>query len=96
MLPKANDVGKQEPFLRIYWIHAGGHVGSVSVTLSSSFNSGFILFQILTLYDAVDSLNIDTLVSWVAGLQQEDGSFYGDKWGEFCSCKPLRFKTTPF
>lgn len=69
---------------------------SVRVTLSSSFNSGFILFQILTLYDAVDSLNIDTLVSWVAALQQEDGSFYGDKWGEFCLCKPPHFKTTPF
>ena len=69
---------------------------SVSVTLSSSINSGFILFQILTLYDAVDSLNIDSLVSWVAGLQQEDGSFYGDKWGELRLCEPSHFKTTPF
>ncbi|KAL8559772.1 hypothetical protein ACOMHN_030108 [Nucella lapillus] len=38
--------------------------------------------QILTLYDAVDALNLDSLVSWVSGLQQDDGSFYGDKWGE--------------
>ena len=51
-----------------------------------SLNVGVFVFQILTLYDAVDSLNIDSLVSWVAGLQQEDGSFYGDKWGGLDLC----------
>ncbi|KAH9488414.1 hypothetical protein Btru_067372, partial [Bulinus truncatus] len=38
--------------------------------------------QILTLYDAVDSVNVEAVVKWVKGLQQSDGSFYGDKWGE--------------
>lgn len=33
-------------------------------------------------YDAVDMINIESLVSYVAGLQQKDGSFFGDKWGE--------------
>ena len=44
-----------------------------------------IPIQVLTLYDEINVCNVDRLVSWVAGLQQEDGSFYGDKWGE-CVC----------
>lgn len=34
------------------------------------------------MYDAVDLINIESLVSYVVGLQQKDGSFVGDKWGE--------------
>ena len=41
-----------------------------------------ILFQILTLYDSLETIDVDRAVSFVKGLQQEDGSFYGDKWGE--------------
>ena len=41
-----------------------------------------LLFQILCLYDAVETIDIDKLVSYISGLQQEDGSFFGDKWGE--------------
>jgi len=39
-------------------------------------------FQILALYDAFDSILVDSVVSYVSGLQQNDGSFFGDKWGE--------------
>uniref|UniRef100_A0A0B7B5S7 Geranylgeranyl transferase type-2 subunit beta n=1 Tax=Arion vulgaris TaxID=1028688 RepID=A0A0B7B5S7_9EUPU len=38
--------------------------------------------QILTLYDALDSVNTDAAVKWVKSLQQTDGCFFGDKWGE--------------
>lgn len=40
------------------------------------------LFQILTLYDSVSVLDIDRVVEYVKSLQQDDGSFAGDKWGE--------------
>ena len=36
----------------------------------------------MTLYDAVDSLDVDGIVKYVVGLQRDDGSFTGDKWGE--------------
>uniref|UniRef100_A0A3Q2P405 Geranylgeranyl transferase type-2 subunit beta n=1 Tax=Fundulus heteroclitus TaxID=8078 RepID=A0A3Q2P405_FUNHE len=37
--------------------------------------------QILCLYDSVDAIDVDKVVDYVKGLQQEDGSFAGDKWG---------------
>lgn len=33
------------------------------------------------MYDALDSVDVDKIVEYVKGLQQEDGSFFGDKWG---------------
>ena len=38
--------------------------------------------QIATMYDATDVLDIPLIISYVKNLQQEDGSFAGDKWGE--------------
>ncbi|PKA63490.1 Protein farnesyltransferase subunit beta [Apostasia shenzhenica] len=38
--------------------------------------------QILALFDRLDVLDIDKLSSYVVGLQNEDGSFSGDGWGE--------------
>lgn len=38
--------------------------------------------QILVLYDRLDVINRDKVIGFIAGLQQEDGSFAGDKWGE--------------
>ncbi|XP_015789070.1 geranylgeranyl transferase type-2 subunit beta [Tetranychus urticae] len=40
--------------------------------------------QILTILDALeeDVVDISKVVSYVKSLQQEDGSFFGDKWGE--------------
>ena len=30
----------------------------------------------------MDTVNVDAIVRYVADLQQSNGSFYGDKWGE--------------
>ena len=35
----------------------------------------------LTLYGNEDAVDVDKVVEYVAGLQQPDGSFMGDKWG---------------
>uniref|UniRef100_A0A3B3SBZ3 Geranylgeranyl transferase type-2 subunit beta n=1 Tax=Paramormyrops kingsleyae TaxID=1676925 RepID=A0A3B3SBZ3_9TELE len=50
--------------------------------------------QILTLYDSVSVLDIDRVVEYVKSLQQDDGSFTGDKWdtqayGSSCLCGKL-------
>ena len=34
------------------------------------------------MYDELSVLNVDLVARFVAGLQQKDGSFAGDKWGE--------------
>ncbi|KAL3198549.1 hypothetical protein MRX96_014365 [Rhipicephalus microplus] len=41
-----------------------------------------LMVQILATFDALNTIDIDKTVSYVKELQQEDGSFYGDKWGE--------------
>jgi len=41
-----------------------------------------LFYQILALYDAFDSISVDSVVHYVSSLQQSDGCFYGDKWGE--------------
>lgn len=33
------------------------------------------------MYDALDLIDVDKTVEYVKSLQQEDGSFIGDKWG---------------
>ena len=38
--------------------------------------------QILALLDRMDLLDYDAVANYVAGLQQPDGSFFGDEWGE--------------
>ncbi|XP_036842656.1 geranylgeranyl transferase type-2 subunit beta isoform X4 [Oncorhynchus mykiss] len=64
-----------------------GHDPHVLYTLSA--------VQILSLYDNVNVLDVDKVVEYVRGLQQEDGSFAGDKWGEidtrfsFCAVATL-------
>lgn len=40
------------------------------------------LCQILCLYDNVDAIDVDKVVEYIKGLQQDDGSFAGDKWGK--------------
>jgi geranylgeranyl transferase type-2 subunit beta len=40
--------------------------------------------------DAVDDLDKNAIVEYVKELQQDDGSFVGDKWKEVDTrCKPL-------
>lgn len=38
--------------------------------------------QILALYDQLDKVDAPKVISFVCSLQQPDGSFAGDKWGE--------------
>lgn len=38
--------------------------------------------QVLAMYGALDRIDIDAVAAYVAGLQQADGSFGGDIWGE--------------
>ncbi|KAL1491636.1 hypothetical protein ABEB36_012205 [Hypothenemus hampei] len=51
--------------------------------------------QILAMYDRVDAIDVEGVVKYVKSLQQPDGSFSGDKWGEidlrfsFCSVMTL-------
>lgn len=45
------------------------------------FCQNILPYQILCLYDSVDAIDVDKVVEYVKGLQQEDGSFAGDKWG---------------
>ncbi len=44
----------------------------------------FLFFsKILVLYDALDTIDTAKVIEFIKGLQQEDGSFYGDKWGRY-------------
>lgn len=45
-----------------------------------SLNS--ICLQILSIYDALNEIDLEAVAKYVAGLQQPDGSFFGDRWGE--------------
>ncbi|MCO5614026.1 hypothetical protein L7F22_068306 [Adiantum nelumboides] len=38
--------------------------------------------QILALYDELDVINKEKVAAYISQLQQEDGSFAGDEWGE--------------
>ena len=52
--------------------------------------------QILVTYDALDQVNVDKIVEFIASFQQNDGSFFGDIYGEvdtrfsFCAIAALR------
>ncbi|KAH0907478.1 hypothetical protein HID58_039305 [Brassica napus] len=66
--------------LFLFFLPAGGFAGNtghdphVLYTLSA--------VQILALFDKLDILDVGKVSSYVAGLQNEDGSFSGDMWGE--------------
>ena len=38
--------------------------------------------QILALFDKLQLVDHNIVALYIASLQQNDGSFYGDKWGE--------------
>ena len=40
------------------------------------------LLQIAVILDAVDTLDVEAVVTYVKRLQQADGPFVGDVWGE--------------
>ncbi|EPY74226.1 medium-chain specific acyl-CoA dehydrogenase, mitochondrial isoform b precursor [Camelus ferus] len=53
------------------------------------------IYQILTLYDSINVIDVNKVVEYVQSLQKEDGSFAGDIWGEidtrfsFCAVATL-------
>lgn len=51
-----------------------GHDPHILYTLSA--------IQILCIYDCLDEIDLEAVAKFVASLQQPDGSFFGDKWGE--------------
>ncbi|CAN0038565.1 unnamed protein product, partial [Discosporangium mesarthrocarpum] len=51
-----------------------GHDPHILYTLSA--------LQVLALLGELDRVDKDKVASYVAGLQQPDGSFFGDQWGE--------------
>lgn len=38
--------------------------------------------QILVMLEATEEISVEGVVRYVSGLQNSDGSFSGDKWGE--------------
>lgn len=64
-----------------------GHDAHLLYTLSA--------VQILVILEALDKVDVEAIVKYVAGLQNEDGSFSGDQWGEvdtrfsFCAVNTL-------
>lgn len=64
-----------------------GHDPHILYTLSA--------VQILCIYDALSEINCEAVVRYVVSLQQHDGSFFGDRWGEvdtrfsFCAVATL-------
>eukprot|EP00180_Rhodochaete_pulchella_P000378 Plantae.Rhodophyta-Rhodochaete_pulchella.ctg12649.p1 GENE.Plantae.Rhodophyta-Rhodochaete_pulchella.ctg12649~~Plantae.Rhodophyta-Rhodochaete_pulchella.ctg12649.p1 ORF type:complete len:258 (+),score=36.91 Plantae.Rhodophyta-Rhodochaete_pulchella.ctg12649:1-774(+) len=52
--------------------------------------------QILALYGELSRIDADKIASYIASLQQADGSFFGDEWGEvdtrfsYCALLSLR------
>lgn len=45
-------------------------------------NGFFFSVQILCIYDRLEEVDVEAVAKYVSGLQQPDGSFFGDKWGE--------------
>lgn len=55
----------------------------------------FFNSKILCIYDCLNEIDCEAVAKYVSGLQQPDGSFFGDKWGEvdtrfsFCAVATL-------
>ncbi|XP_068221462.1 geranylgeranyl transferase type-2 subunit beta [Palaemon carinicauda] len=64
-----------------------GHDAHLLYTLSA--------IQILSILDAMEEVDVEAVVEFIVGLQNEDGSFCGDMWGEvdtrfsFCAVASL-------
>lgn len=64
-----------------------GHDAHLLYTLSA--------LQILTTYDSLNEINREAVIEFIVKLQNEDGSFNGDQWGEvdtrfsFCAVASL-------
>ncbi|XP_049963725.1 geranylgeranyl transferase type-2 subunit beta isoform X2 [Schistocerca serialis cubense] len=75
-------MNKQEilDFIRMCQDESGGISASVGHDPHLLYTLSAV--QILTMYDALETVDVDKVVQYVKNLQQPDGSFWGDKWGE--------------
>ncbi|CAL5012893.1 unnamed protein product [Urochloa decumbens] len=71
-----------------YHLESGGFGGNVGHDPHVLYTLSAV--QVLCLFDRLDVLDVDKVADYVARLQNEDGSFSGDIWGEVdTSCKNL-------
>lgn len=56
----------------------------------------------MCIYDRLHEIDLEAVAKYVSGLQQPDGSFFGDKWGEvdtrfsFCAVAILTLIVSSF
>ncbi|KAK2645221.1 hypothetical protein Ddye_020416 [Dipteronia dyeriana] len=60
-------------------LFVGGFAGNIGHDLHILYTLSAVQ---VALFDMLDVLNIDKVSNYISGLQNEDGSFYGDIWGE--------------
>ncbi|KNC50795.1 geranylgeranyl transferase type-2 subunit beta [Thecamonas trahens ATCC 50062] len=65
---------------KCYDAQIGGYAGNVGHDVHLLYTLSAV--QIAAIYDELDRIDADAVAAYVASLQQADGSFVGDKWGE--------------
>ncbi|RYH32073.1 hypothetical protein EON65_01275 [archaeon] len=75
-----SSVGMVDWILTCFDAESGGFGGNTNHDAHILYTLSAI--QILALYDEMQVLNKEKIKSFVKSLQQPDGSFAGDKWGE--------------
>lgn len=78
--PKDNRPGLIDWVMSCYDPRTGGFGGNVGHDSHLLYTLSAI--QILALADALDAVDVHAVTNYVASLQQPDGSFCGDEWGE--------------
>lgn len=84
LLGRLDDVRKEED---IKWIlsckdaHCPGGFGA-NVGHDAEITSTHYALLVCCMYDSVESLDLDGMANFIAGLQREDGAFMNDHWGE--------------
>jgi geranylgeranyl transferase type-2 subunit beta len=63
-----------------YHADVGGYGGNVDHDAHMLYTLSAV--QIALMLDALDTVDVDAVCKYVASLQQPDGSFFGDQWGE--------------
>lgn len=57
----------------------GGFGGNINH--DSHITSTHYAVLVLINFGRINEVNVDKIITYVSGLQQNDGSFWGDKWG---------------
>jgi geranylgeranyl transferase type-2 subunit beta len=64
----------------LYHCFTGGFGGNVKHDAHLLYTLSAL--QVLAMFDSLDVIDREAAAKWVAALQNPDGSFKGDKWGE--------------